>query len=157
MKKKPDLKALGVSASANKGLYQFSKPNATLLERFPSPLRQQSNPGNGSWIAGLINIEAPEVTSLCPITGQPDFATIKIEYTPQEWCVESKSLKLYLNGFRNHGMFHEKMTQRIADDLIRLLEPQFMRVTGEFAPRGGIRFWPSVTYHSNTSKEFLPK
>jgi len=94
----------------------------------------------------MIKITAPEFTSLCPMTGQPDFATIKIRYRPRDWCVESKSLKLYLMSFRNSGEFHESCVGRIANDLVALLDPDFLRVRGEFTPRGGIPFWPDVRY-----------
>ena len=93
-----------------------------------------------------IQMEIPEFTCLCPKTGQPDFATIIIQYVPNGKCVESKSLKLYLGSFRNHGEFHESCIARIANDLVALLDPLALRVKGEFTPRGGIPFWPTVTY-----------
>lgn len=132
------LKALGAGSTA----YKFDGPDATLLERFPNPLRVKEG-----WRGGLIEISCPEFTSLCPKTGQPDFATIKITYMPREWCVESKSLKLYLGGFRNHGAFHEECVQQIASDLVKILTPQTLKVKGEFTPRGGIPFWPQISYY----------
>jgi 7-cyano-7-deazaguanine reductase len=80
----------------------------------------------------------PEFTCLCPKTGQPDFATLRLEYVPNSLCVELKSLKLYIWSFRDEGAFHEAVTNRILDDLVRLLSPRFMRLTAEFNVRGGI-------------------
>ncbi len=85
-----------------------------------------------------IHIETPEFTCLCPKTGQPDFATIKIDYVPDLKCVELKSLKLYFWSFREEGGFHEKLTNEMLNDLVSLLEPRFMRVTGIFNVRGGV-------------------
>ena len=109
----------------------------SLLEKFPNP---QLN------FAYKIDIVAPEVTSLCPITAQPDFAVFKISYSPKNWCVESKSLKLYLFSFRSAKMFHEAMTNTIAQDLYAMLHPHWIEVKGEFTPRGGITFWPTVRF-----------
>jgi 7-cyano-7-deazaguanine reductase len=86
----------------------------------------------------LISIVAPEFTCLCPKTGQPDFATIRIRYVPDRVCVELKSLKLYLFGYRGVGTFHEAVSNKILDDLRQLLAPRWLEVTGEFRPRGGI-------------------
>ena len=85
-----------------------------------------------------IRFECPEFTCVCPMTGQPDFATIRIAYTPDRLCVELKSLKLYLWSFRNEGAFHEAVTNRILDDLVEALQPRKMEVTGDFLVRGGI-------------------
>lgn len=85
-----------------------------------------------------IRFECPEFTCLCPMTGQPDFATYRIHYVPDELCVELKSLKLYLWSFRDEGHFHEAVTNRILDDLVLALRPRFVRVEGDFAVRGGI-------------------
>lgn len=126
-------------------VYEYSEPDKKLLDRFKSPLFQGANPSVRGY-AGTVHIECPEFTSLCPKTGQPDFATIIIDYRPDEWCVESKSLKLYLGSFRMHGEFHESCVQRIASDLVELLNPLYLEVEGRFTPRGGIPFWPSVTY-----------
>ena len=111
-----------------------------MLEKFPNPAVE----GSGEL---SIDIEAPEFSCLCPITGQPDTATIKVTYQPRAFCVESKAFKLYLVGFRNHGTFHEAVVTDIARDLIALLDPEYLRVDGEFAARGGIPFRPSYTYH----------
>ena len=86
----------------------------------------------------LIQIRAPEFTCLCPRTGQPDFATIEIDYVPDAHIIELKSLKLYLQSFRNQGTFHEAVTNRILDDLVQCLEPRRMEVRGVFGVRGGI-------------------
>ena len=85
-----------------------------------------------------IRIRVPEFTCLCPKTGQPDFATILIEYVPDKTCVELKSLKLYIWSFRDHGAFHEAVTNRILDDLVAAVKPRFMRVSADFNVRGGI-------------------
>ncbi len=84
-------------------------------------------------------LETDEFTAVCPMTGQPDFATIRVEYIPNERVVESKSFKLYIWSFRNEGIFHEHVTNVILDDLVAALDPHWCQVTGEFAQRGGIR------------------
>ncbi len=90
----------------------------------------------------FVKFNCPEFTSLCPITGQPDFATIYISYVPDVKMVESKSLKLYLFSFRNHGGFHEDCVNTIMNDLIKLMEPKYIEVWGKFTPRGGISIDP---------------
>ena len=99
------------------------------LETFPNP-----NPERDYEIA----FEAPEFTCLCPMTGQPDFATIRIRYTPDQKCVELNSLKLYLWSYRDEGAFHEAVTNRIANDLIAAIDPRVIEVEGDFYVRGGI-------------------
>lgn len=94
----------------------------------------------------LVTFNCPEFTSLCPKTGQPDFAKIVISYIPRERMVESKSLKLYLFSFRNHGDFHEDCVNTIMKDLIRLMDPKYIEVTGIFTPRGGISIYPYANY-----------
>ena len=94
----------------------------------------------------FVQFNCPEFTSLCPITGQPDFATIYISYVPGERMVESKSLKLYLFSFRNYGDFHEDCVNVIMKDLIRLMDPKYIEVLGEFTPRGGISIYPYCNY-----------
>ncbi len=86
-----------------------------------------------------IDFICPEFTCICPASGFPDFATITIRYVPKEWCVELKSLKLYFNQFRDQGIFHEDVSNRILDDLVKLLDPWEMDVTGDFAVRGNIK------------------
>lgn len=85
-----------------------------------------------------IEIEYPEFTSVCPKTGQPDFGTLKITYTPKQKCVELKSLKFYLQSYRNEGIFYEHVTNTILDDLVAVIEPQWMRLEASFRPRGGM-------------------
>ncbi len=109
--------------------------NPGLLDAFAN-----KHPGRDYWVT----FTAPEFTTLCPKTGQPDFATITIRYIPDKKLVESKSLKLYLFGFRNHGDFHEDVINVIYDDLVKLLAPKYMEVYGKFAPRGGISIDPYV-------------
>ena len=101
---------------------------------------QNRNPDRDYWVT----FTAPEFTTLCPKTGQPDFATLTIRYIPAKLLVESKSLKLYLFGFRNHGDFHEDVVNVIYDDLVKLLKPKYMEVIGKFAARGGISIDPFV-------------
>jgi len=85
-----------------------------------------------------VHMEIPEFTCLCPLTGQPDFATLVLDYIPDRKCLELKSVKLYIWSFRNEGAFHEAVTNRILDDLVKAVKPRFMRVTGRFNVRGGI-------------------
>lgn len=94
----------------------------------------------------LVTLNCPEFTSLCPKTGQPDFAKIVIRYIPREDMVESKSLKLYLFSFRNQGDFHEDCVNIIMKDLIKLMNPRYIEVTGIFTPRGGISIYPFANY-----------
>jgi len=100
------------------------------------------HPGNDYFV----KFNFPEFTSLCPITGQPDFATIYISYVPDEKMVESKSLKLYLFSFRNHGDFHEDCMNIIMKDLVKLMNPRYIEVWGKFTPRGGISIDPYCNY-----------
>jgi 7-cyano-7-deazaguanine reductase len=112
-------------------------PEGAVLERVPNPHLDS---------AYVARFTVPEFTSLCPVTGQPDFAHIVIDYVPAAWLVESKSLKLYLAAFRNHGAFHEDCTVAIGKRLVALLEPRFLRIGGYWYPRGGIPidvFWQS--------------
>ena len=108
--------------------YRFDTPDAAILEAFPNRY-----PGRDY----VITFEHPEFTSLCPMTGQPDFGTILIRYVPGERCVESKSFKLYMGAFRNHGSFMESLTNKIADDFISTLAPRRLTVEGIFNVRGG--------------------
>lgn len=100
----------------------------------------------------FIKFNCPEFTSLCPKTGQPDFATIYISYIPGDFMVESKSLKLYLFSFRNHGDFHEDCVNIIMDDLINLLQPRYIEVWGKFLPRGGLSIDPYCNYGMKGTK-----
>ncbi len=94
----------------------------------------------------MVTFRCPEFTTLCPITGQPDFATLYINYVPGERMVESKSLKLYLFSFRNHGDFHEDVVNIICDDLVALMDPKYLEVRGMFYPRGGISIYPFANH-----------
>ena len=100
----------------------------------------------------FVKFNCPEFTSLCPITGQPDFAAIYISYIPNKLMVESKSLKLYLFSFRNHGDFHEDCVNIIMKDLIRLMDPKYIEVRGKFLPRGGISIDPYCNYGKEGTK-----
>jgi 7-cyano-7-deazaguanine reductase len=124
-----NLKQLGHSTKAPQ------RPEDAVLERVPNP-----HPG----ALYLVRFTAPEFTSLCPITGQPDFAHLVIDYAPRRSLIESKSLKLFLGSFRNHGAFHEDCTVAIALRLVGLLKPRWLRIGGYWYPRGGIPidvFW----------------
>ena len=114
-----------------------------MLEAFENKHRE-----NDYWVI----FDCPEFTSLCPITGQPDFATIRINYLPNIKMVESKSLKLYLFSFRNHGAFHEDCINIIMKDLIKLMNPNYIEVTGIFTPRGGISIYPYANYGRKGTK-----
>ncbi|HQR24323.1 MAG TPA: preQ(1) synthase [Steroidobacteraceae bacterium] len=114
-----------------------ASPSAAVLERVPNP-----HP-SASYLVRFVN---PEFTSLCPVTGQPDFAHLVIDYVPRRWLVESKSLKLYLASFRNHGAFHEDCTLAVATRLVEFLRPRWLRIGGYWYPRGGMPidvFWQS--------------
>ncbi|CAB4169032.1 COG0780 Enzyme related to GTP cyclohydrolase I [uncultured Caudovirales phage] len=136
------LKNLKQSAE-NKTLYeQLINGEMTgfeVLERFPKPESLFTN-------SLSLNLVINEFTSLCPVTGQPDFATIEIDYIVNEWCVESKALKLYMLSYRNKRDFHEACVTTILNDLVTLLDPIYIRVIGKFYPRGGIPFHPTVEY-----------
>ena len=111
-----------------------------------SQLERVANPHPDS--PYVARFTCPEFTSMCPVTGQPDFAHLVIDYVPAEWLVESKSLKLYLGAFRNHGAFHEDCTVAIGKRLVHLLSPAFLRIGGYWYPRGGIPidvFWQHGT------------
>ncbi|TLD83073.1 preQ(1) synthase [Helicobacter trogontum] len=131
-----NLKQLGKETA-----YTFSY-DPSVLESVPNPHPQRDY---------FIKFNCPEFTSLCPITAQPDFATIYISYIADKLIVESKSLKLYLFSFRNHGGFHEDCVNTIADDLIRLLSPRYLEVWGKFTPRGGLSIDPYVNYGRENS------
>ena len=111
--------------------------NPGVLETF-----ENQHPDNDYWV----RFNCPEFTTLCPITGQPDFAEIRISYVPDKRMVESKSLKLYLFSFRSNGDFHEDCVNTIMKDLVKLMDPKYLEVTGFFTPRGGIAIWPYANY-----------
>jgi 7-cyano-7-deazaguanine reductase len=116
-------------------------PSADQLETFPNPA-----PGRDY----TIEIVCPEFTSLCPMTGQPDFGTITFTYSPDEKCVELKSLKVYLQRFRNEGIFYEGVVNRLLDDFVAACRPRRCRVVGSFTPRGGITTSVTCVYEGST-------
>src|ERR1700722_16050265 len=120
--------------------------SSKILERFKNKFPEVSQSEY------IVELDCPEFTSLCPVTGQPDFATIKIKYAPDGYLVESKSLKLYLGSFRNRGSFHEEIVCTIAKDLNGLLEPLWIEVQGLFTPRGGISINPKVRFEKDSNK-----
>ena len=126
------------------GLQQLGRKTEYKMNYAPEVLETFVNKhqGNDYWV----QFNCPEFTSLCPITGQPDFAEIKIAYIPAERMVESKSLKLYLFSFRNHGDFHEDCVNTIMKDLVALMQPKYIEVIGIFTPRGGISIYPYANY-----------
>lgn len=144
-----EFNALQESAEKNKELYKYDKPDASLLESFLAPSNDKAL--NTCKSKQIISITIPEFSSLCPITGQPDFAKIHIKYIPRELCLESKSLKLYILGYRQFGEFHEACVNRLMNDLVALLDPEFLEVRGDFAPRGGIPFCPTSRYVKSES------
>ena len=121
-----------------------ASPEEATLERVPNPKPESIY---------LVRFTVPEFTSLCPITGQPDFAHLVIDYVPRDWLVESKSLKLFLGSYRNHGAFHEACTVDIANRLEALLEPVWIRIGGYWFPRGGMPI--DVFYQSGPPPEGL--
>ena len=132
MREREHLTKLG----SNGTTYDFQyDPN--LLESFSN-----KHPDNDYFV----KFNCPEFTSLCPITGQPDFATITISYVPDQLLVESKSLKLYLFSYRNHGDFHEDIVNTVMKDLIKVLDPKYIEVFGRFLPRGGLSIDPYCNY-----------
>ncbi len=137
----PGLENLTLLGSATPTQYP-TQYNPRLLETVPSPVQD----------AYWVKFNCPEFTSLCPKTGQPDFATLTISYVPDQWIVESKSLKLYLFSFRNHGAFHEAVVNIIRQDLQKALAPRYIEVWGKFLPRGGL----SIDPYTNWGKPGTP-
>ncbi len=129
-----ELKHLGLGQSDT--IYQFSY-DKNFLESF-----NNKNPSSKAWTTFI----CPEFTSLCPKTGQPDFAKIFINYIADKKMIESKSVKLYLFSFRNHGDFHEDCIQTICNDIVNLIKPFYIEVMGEFTPRGGISIFPFASW-----------
>ena len=132
-----DIEKEGLSLLGNQGVVYPMNYDPGLLETF-----ENKHPENDYWV----KFNCPEFTSLCPITGQPDFANIIISYVPAVRMVESKSLKLYLFSYRNHGDFHEDCVNKIMKDLIALMDPKYIEVRGRFLPRGGISIDPYCNY-----------
>jgi 7-cyano-7-deazaguanine reductase len=133
--RKNELKGSVLEKKARK--LEYDKPNPKILETFLNKYSDRDYE---------INIKIPEFTCLCPLTGQPDFATIHIRYVPDGKCLESKSLKLYLFSFRNFGEFHEDCVNRILNDCVTASDPRWMEVKGEFNARGGISITPIAEY-----------
>lgn len=125
--------AAGSGALGRGTEYRYDHPDACVLEAFDNP-----HPGS-NWAVSLL---CSEFTSLCPVTGQPDYGRLLIDYVPGGRCVESKSLKLYLMRYRNEGAFHEDCVNRVADDLFATISPRYLRVYGDFKARGGIAIKP---------------
>lgn len=128
------------------GLTQLGQPARIPASPEEAVLERVANPSPGR--AYVVRFTCPEFTSLCPLTGQPDFAHIVLDYIPETWIVESKSLKLYLASFRNHGAFHEACTMAIAERLMTTLAPSWLRIGAYWYPRGGMPidvFWQSGT------------
>ena len=127
-----------------KRMLQLGRPTAIPATPDEAVLDRVRNPHTDTTY--LARFTFPEFTVMCPVTGQPDFATLVIDYVPRAWLVESKSLKLYLNSFRNHGAFHEDCTVAIDKRLVGLIKPKWLRIGGYFHPRGGMPidvFWQS--------------
>lgn len=122
----------------------FDSPETAILERVPNP-----HPD----MLYLARFAVPEFTSLCPVTGQPDFAHLVIDYAPDQWLIESKSLKLYLGSFRNHGAFHEDCTVGIAKRFVEMAAPRWLRIGGYWYPRGGIPI--DIFYQTGAAPEGL--
>ena len=133
-----DLKQLGSKSDLP------ASPDAALLEKVTNPHRRETY---------LVRFTAPEFTTLCPVTGQPDFAHLVIDYVPGEWLVESKSLKLYLGSFRNHAGFHEDCTLAVARRLVETIAPHWLRIGGYWYPRGGMPI--DVFYQTGAPPEGL--
>jgi 7-cyano-7-deazaguanine reductase len=123
------------------------QPTRDLIETFDNPFSKRNY---------TIDTVCPEFTSMCPKTGQPDFGTITISYIPDRLCYELKSLKLYLQQYRNHGAFYESVTNTILDDLVAATKPRWMRITAEFTPRGGIRTTVIVEHPSGLDDLGVP-
>ena len=124
------------------GLHQLGHPTAMPANPDAAVLERVPNPRDGAHY--VVRLTCPEFTSLCPMTGQPDFGHLMIDYIPRDWIVESKSLKLFLFSFRNHGSFHEACTMLVARRLVDLLDPIWLRIGAYWYPRGGIPidvFW----------------
>jgi len=134
----------GVNLLGNTGVKYPTEYAPEILETFDNKHPQNEY---------LVTFDCPEFTSLCPKTGQPDFAKIIINYIPREKMVESKSLKLYLFSFRNHGDFHEDCINIIMKDLVKLMNPRYLEVIGIFTPRGGISIYPFANFADDEHKD----
>ena len=136
----------GCTLLGNQGTHYADNYSPEVLETFPN-----KHPENEY----LVTFNCPEFTTLCPKTGQPDFGEIIINYIPRERMVESKSLKLYLFSFRNHGDFHEDCVNIIMKDLVKLMDPRYLEVIGRFMPRGGISIYPFANYGDSEHQDLV--
>ena len=134
----------GMSAEELEGVNTLGGATKYPTEYDPTVLEKFKNPNQGS--DDVVSLDCFEFSSLCPKTHQPDLATIYISYIPDEYMVESKSLKLYLFSYRNHGAFHEKCVNMIMNDLVELLHPKYLEVYGDFHSRGGVSILPLSIY-----------
>lgn len=141
-----DKELKGITLLGNHDTKYSNDYNPSLLEAF-----ENKHPENEY----VVTLDCPEFTSLCPKTGQPDFGRIVINYIPRDLMVESKSLKLYLFSFRNHGDFHEDCVNIIMNDLVRLMNPKYLEVLGLFNPRGGISIKPFVNYGDEDHQDIV--
>lgn len=133
----------GLTLLGNGAMSCPGEPGAKILETFPNRFDMRPY---------IINISFPEFTSLCPVTGQPDFGTIEVDYIPDKLCVESKSFKLYMFAFRNHKSFMETITNTILDDFVNRLDPCWCQVKGLFAPRGATRLHVFCEHYKDIEK-----
>ncbi len=133
--RKEELKSAVLGKNVTK--FVFNRPSAKILEIFQNRYSKRDY---------FINIDIPEFTNICPLTGQPDFAVIRIRYVPDEKCLESKSLKIYIFSYRNFPEFHEDCINRILDDCVKVCAPRWMQVSGKFNARGGISFTPVAEF-----------
>jgi len=136
-KKKPARKEKGLTLLGSSARDYPDSPGKARLEAF-----KNTHPEREYWVT----FDCPEFTSLCPITGQPDFGRLSIRYVPDKLCLESKSLKLYLFSFRNCGTFHEEVVNRVLDDIVKAIRPRKASVSGTFNPRGGIAITVEATH-----------
>lgn len=135
------LKSLGT----NETDYRYQDPSVEMLEVFPNRTPEARY---------IVNLKFPEFTSLCPKTGQPDFANILVQYVPGETCLESKSIKLYFFAYRNFGAFMESITNKILRDFVQACSPRSMKVTAQFAPRGALGITVEAFYQEGVGYEF---
>lgn len=137
-------KTVALESLGKRGIAEIAEAK---LERFPNANQKRKF---------QVDFTCPEFTCLCPVTGFPDFATIYIKYVPDKWCVELKSLKLYINKFRDQGEFHEQVTNKILDDLVTLLDPHEIQVVGDFNVRGNIKTIVTARHAKKKFELLLP-
>jgi 7-cyano-7-deazaguanine reductase len=138
-----------MTEDAHAGLTQLGRPTPLPASPDAATLERVRNPATGAHY--VVRFTCPEFTALCPLTGQPDFAHVVIDTIPRDWIIESKSLKLFLGSFRNHGTFHEACTMLIAQRLVAALDPIWLRIGGYWYPRGGMPI--DVFYQTGTPPE----